>query len=53
MSNPIEPPREPQDPNGPGTPRWVKWLVLGLALAFGLMVLAMIAFGGDHGPGRH
>ena len=37
----------------PGTPRWVKILGLGaLALAF-LVVIVLIAGGGDHGPGRH
>ena len=36
-----------------GVPRWVKVFVitaLGLAL---LMVVAMLLFGGQHGPGRH
>ena len=36
-----------------GVPRWVKVFVitaLGLAL---LMVVAMLLYGGQHGPGRH
>ena len=37
----------------PGMPRWVKaFLITALAL-IAIMVIAMIASGGRHGPGRH
>lgn len=37
----------------PETPRWVKLLGLALLVAIALLVLALLVFGGDHGPGRH
>jgi hypothetical protein len=39
-------------PSYPGTPRWVK--VFGIIVIFVvLLVVAIVLFGGEHGPGRH
>ena len=39
-------------PPYPGTPRWVK--VFGIiAIILVLLFVAMMFFGGEHGPGRH
>ena len=37
----------------PGMPRWVKVLAVALVVLVVVAILAMLVFGGDHGPGRH
>ena len=37
----------------PGIPRWVKVSGLVVASIVVVLVAAMLALGGDHGPGRH
>lgn len=37
----------------PGTPSWVKALGLLMIVAVLVVVVMMIALGGEHGPGRH
>jgi hypothetical protein len=37
----------------PGTPRWVKLLGIAALLVVLLVLVVMLAVGGQHGPGRH
>ena len=37
----------------PGTPRWVKLLGTAALVVVLLVIIAMLAAGGQHGPGRH
>ena len=37
----------------PGTPRWVKLLGIAALVVVLLVIIAMLAAGGQHGPGRH
>ena len=50
----------PDDPSTPepgsvdtGMPAWVRYLLIGVAVAAAVVVIAMVLLGGDHGPGRH
>ena len=39
---------------GAGTPRWVKLFgVIALTMVLLLLIIIMLAIGGDHGPRRH
>ena len=40
-------------PPYPGTPRWVKVSGIVTLIVVVLVVIAMFAVGGNHGPGRH
>ena len=37
----------------PGTPRWVKVTGIVVLVVVVLAIVAALALGGDHGPGRH
>jgi hypothetical protein len=37
----------------PGMPRWVKVFLITAVALIAIMVIAMVASGGRHGPGRH
>ena len=40
-------------PDGPATPRWVKLFAAVALVTVAVVVIAMLAGGGQHGPGRH
>ena len=46
-------PARTSDAGYPGTPRWVKLSGIVVLILVLLVVGAMVALGGQHGPGRH
>ena len=40
-------------PDRPVTPRWVKLFAIAALMIVAVVVIAMLAGGSEHGPGRH
>ena len=49
----TDPRLAPSNSGRPATPRWVKALGIAVLIIAVVVFAAMLALGGEHGPGRH